>query len=114
MAVVFLVDTSASVGSAGQQTAMAWAPQPAQSAGPRDEAGLVLFGAVPHLAVPLAHYKALPDPAQHADAATDIAAAVHLGLSLLPPTTAGRLVLLLDGHATTGDTSDGAGRCSGS
>lgn len=105
VAVVFLVDASASVGTAGQHAGMAWATRAVAAAGAQDQAGMVLFGAAPRLAIPLAHYKALPDPAAGPASATDIGAAVRLGLAMLPPDTVGRLVLLSDGQATTGDTA---------
>jgi len=102
---VFLVDASASVGADGQRTGMTWAMQANKAAGARDQAAVALFGAAPRLAVPLAHYADLRDPATTADGATDIGAALRMGLALLPPETTGRVVLLSDGQATTGDTN---------
>lgn len=106
VAVVFLVDASASVGAAGQHAGMTWAARAVAAAGPLDQASMVLFGAAPRLAIPLAHYKALPDPADQPAGATDIGAALRLGLAMLPPGAVGRLVLLSDGQATTDDTAD--------
>src|SRR5919201_496935 len=105
VSVVFLVDASASVGAAGQRRGMEWAARAVPAAGPLDRAGLVLFGAAPRLAVPLAHYKTLPDPAGDPAGATNIGAALGLGLAMLPPGVAGRLVLLSDGQDTTNDES---------
>ncbi len=107
VAVMFLVDASASVGAGGQRASMTWAERATLAAGPRDQAGMVLFGAAPRLAVPLAHYKTLPDPAAPGAAATDIGAAVRFALATLPPGLTDRLVLLSDGRATSGD-ADGA------
>lgn len=98
VAVMFLVDASASVGAGGQHTAMDWSQRAVASGGPLDTSGLVLFGAAPRLAVPLAHYKSLPDPAADPAAATDIGAALNMGLAALPPGQPGRLVLLSDGR----------------
>jgi len=105
---VFLVDASASVGTAGERASIDWATRAVKAAGPRDEAGLVLFGAAPALAVPLAHYDALPDPVAPASRATDLEAALRLGLGLLPDGSPGRLVLLSDGQATQGDANAAA------
>ena len=105
VSVVFLVDASASVRAAGQRSGMEWAARAVPAAGPLDRAGLVLFGAGPRLAVPLAHYKTLPDPAGDPAGATNIGAALGLGLAMLPPGVAGRLVLLSDGQDTTNDES---------
>src|SRR5205085_2574527 len=84
---------------------MNWAAHAVPVAGPLDQAGLVLFGAGPRLAVPLAHYKTLPDPADDPAGATDIGAALRLGLAMLPPGVTGRLVLVSDGQDTTTDAS---------
>lgn len=100
VSVVFLVDASSSVGPVGQHTGMEWAARAVLAAGPLDRAGLVLFGAAPRLAVPLAHYTTLPDPADSPAGATDIGAALRLGLALLPPDSPGRLVVLSDGRDT--------------
>jgi Ca-activated chloride channel family protein len=105
VAVMFLVDASGSMGPDGQRAGMTWAEQATLAAGPHDQAGMVLFGASPRLAVPLAHYKTLPDPTAPGADATDIGAAVRFGLSTLPPGVTGRLALLSDGRATTGDTN---------
>ncbi len=102
---VFLVDTSASVGQVGQHAALNWVGRAVDAQSPHDQAGLVLFGAAPRLAVPLAHYKTWPDPADQSGGATDIGAALRLGLSVLPPGESGRLVLLSDGQ----DTGDAGG-----
>ncbi len=107
VAVMFLVDASGSVGPGGQRAGMTWAARATLAAGAQDQAGMVLFGAAPRLAVPLAHYKTLPDPTEPGVDATDIGAAVRFGLALLPPGVTGRLALLSDGRATTGD-ADGA------
>ncbi len=102
VSVFFVVDASASVGAAGQHAAMDWAARAVAAAGPLDQAGLILAGAAPRLAVPLAHYHALPDPADDPTAATNLAAGLRLGLSLLPGDSPGRLVLLSDGRDTAG------------
>jgi len=109
VAVMFLVDASASVGPGGQRAGMTWAERATTAAGPRDQAGMVLFGAAPRLAVPLAHYKALPDPVAPGAAATDIGSAVRFALAALPPGQAERLALLSDGRATTGDAEGALG-----
>lgn len=107
VSVVFLLDASASVGAAGQHTGMAWAQRAVAAAGPQDRAGMVIFGAGARLAVPLARYRTLPDPAGDPASATDIGTALRLGLAVLPPGSESRLVLLSDGQATGGDL-DGA------
>ena len=107
VSVVFLVDASASVGAAGQHAGMTWAERAAAAAGAHDRAGVVIFGAAPRLVVPLAHYRTLPDPASDPAAATDVGAALRLGLALLPPDMPGRLVLLSDGQDTAGSVDGG-------
>ena len=102
--VLFLVDSSASVGAA-QVTGMTWAERATMTAGSRDTSGVVLFGATPQLAVPPAHYTTLPDPTTSAADNTDIGAAIRLGAALLPSGTPDRLVLVSDGRNTTGDLS---------
>src|SRR5919202_1199149 len=101
VSVVFVVDASASVGAAGQHRGMEWAARAVPAAGPLDHAGLVLFGAGPRLAVPLAHYKTLPDPVGDPASATDIGSALRLGLAMLPPGVAGRRGLLSARQGTT-------------
>ncbi len=108
VAVVFLVDASHSVGTSGEHAGMDWATRANAAAGPHDEAGVVVFGAAPRLAVPLAHYRRLPDPSGDPGNATDIGAALRLGLSILPPGQASRLVLLSDGWDTAQDGLQGA------
>src|SRR2546430_15880063 len=100
VSVVFLVDASASVGPAGQRSGMEWAARAVPTAGPLDHAGLVLFGAGPRLAVPLAHHKTLPDPAGDPAGATNIGAALGPGLAMLPPRVAGPPAPLSGGPRT--------------
>jgi len=107
VAVMFLVDASASVGAAGQRTGMTWTANATATGGPRDEAGMILFGAAPRGAPPRGPPTTPPPPPPPADGATDIGAATRLGLSLLPPDMPGRLVLLSDGRDTTDATAPG-------
>ena len=85
-------------GRAGQRAGMAWAraPSPRRPARPR---GHGMFGAAPRLAVPLAHYKALPDPAVTRQALPTSARRCAWASSSLPP-TAGRIGALSDGRDT--------------
>ncbi|HEY4240849.1 MAG TPA: VWA domain-containing protein [Kofleriaceae bacterium] len=105
--VVFLIDRSASV--TDEALAAEWDRADAlrRSLGPDARAAVVQFDGSPDVA--LAPGDVWARPAQLRDAksatrdATDIGAAMRLGLGLVPPGAGGHLVLLGDGRATTGD-----------
>lgn len=99
LAVVFLVDVSHSVGEEARLQAEQWVREALQGMGPDDQAGVILFGREAMVDRPLSPSRELepflasPDPS-----ATDVAAALRLGLAMLPANARGRLVLLSDGQ----------------
>ncbi|HXK41805.1 MAG TPA: VWA domain-containing protein [Anaerolineae bacterium] len=103
LATVFVVDRSASVAvEEGEIEALLTAAWEAKGA--QDRAAVVVFGGEARGAQPLsegpfaADLRLAPQPD-----ATDIAAAVRLGASLVPEGAPGRLVLITDGLETRGD-----------
>jgi uncharacterized membrane protein/Mg-chelatase subunit ChlD len=103
LSVVFVVDRSASVTVKGASAADSWLQQALRHAGSNDHTSIVEFGkntivkrwlgmATPNANVPPV------DPGQ-----TNIAAALHLAATLLPPDGARRIVLLSDGQSNAGD-----------
>lgn len=100
---IFVVDRSASVEAYRQEIdallSTAW-----ESKGVRDRAGVVAFGADVWVEQPLTGGDLIsPAAVTPRRDATDIAAAVRLGASLIPENAPGRLVLITDGLETRGD-----------
>ncbi len=110
LAVVFLVDVSDSMGPENVAAAEQFVRDAVAEMGPDDRAAIVLFGANALVEQPLRDAAALADlppfASQPARIATDLAEAIRLGLALLPPDAARRLVILSDGA----DTAGGAAR----
>ncbi|HRO91877.1 MAG TPA: VWA domain-containing protein, partial [Promineifilum sp.] len=103
LAVVFLVDVSDSMGPENAAAAEQFVRDAVTQMGPDDRAAVVLFGANALVEQPLRDAAELPPFAsQPARIATDLAAAIRLGLALLPPDAARRLVILSDGADTVG------------
>ncbi len=103
LAVVFVVDLSDSVGTAGREEALAYLRE--SLAGKRDEdvAGIVAFGAdalVERLPSDLAEIDRIASTPVRA--ATDIGGALRLASALFPDDAQKRIVLLSDGNDTTG------------
>ena len=104
LAVLFLVDVSDSISPTEQARAMAFVEEALAAMRPDDRAGLVLFGADalverPMMAGgPLGEVASIPRTHQ-----TDLEEAIRLGLALFPEGAGRRMVILSDGHPTTGD-----------
>lgn len=100
--VVFLIDGSDSVSPSDRQAAVEFV-RAAQAAAPAGTlTGVVVFGAEPRVEQEPAAGAALGNIETRVDgSATDIAAAVRLGVALFPAGTARRLVLLSDGRSTS-------------
>lgn len=103
LATVFVVDRSASVEAEGVEVAAllsaAW-----QAKGVRDRGAVVVFGGDARVAQILTDGPLSAGMASSPQRdATDIEAAVRLGLSLIPEGAPGRLVLVTDGLETRGD-----------
>ncbi len=105
VAAVFLIDGSDSIGPGGRSQARATVLEALDSRPDEDVAGVVAFGRDARLETLVDDD---PDFAglgvQIDTAATDVSAALRLGAAALPGDARGRLVLLSDGRATTGDT----------
>ena len=106
LAVVFVVDRSASVGSSGHQQALDFVDAAVARQGEQDRAGVVVFGAdalverEPQEALQIHGFESNPIPHQ-----TDIASALRLGTALLPADRTRRIVLLTDGEQNRGDAA---------
>ena len=103
LAVVFLVDASDSMGPENRAAAEQFVRDSVAQMGPDDRAAVVVFGANALVEQPLRPFDVAdlpPFTSQPARIATDLAEAIRLGLALLPPDAARRLVILSDGAAT--------------
>lgn len=101
---LFLLDGSDSMGSAAQETGLAYVRQALAAMGPEDRAGLILFGADASVERVPSNDPTLGEPASVVNGSfTNIDRAVHLGLTLFPPDTTRRLVILSDGGANAGE-----------
>jgi uncharacterized membrane protein len=109
LAVVFVVDASASVGPAGEAAALRYVQGALTHQGAHDVTGVVRFGADAMVERGLAEsldlqgFEARPSPHQ-----SDVAAGLRLGAALLPGDRTRRLVLLTDGEQTRGDAASQA------
>ncbi len=109
-AVVFVVDVSASISSAGRTAQDEYIRQSLQEMGPDDRAAIVVFGEEALVERPMSGSKDLrPISSSPGRNGSSLARAIELALSLYPPGTARRMVLLTDGQQTdnlkTGDNA---------
>lgn len=103
LAVVFVVDLSDSVGTAGRQEALAYVRESLAAKEDEDVAGIVAFGGdalVERLPSDLAEIDRLASTP--VKSATDVGAALRLATALFPDDVQKRIVLLSDGNDTTG------------
>jgi uncharacterized membrane protein len=103
LAVVFAVDMSDSVGTAGREEALAYIRDSLKTRPQDDVAGIVAFGGdalVERLPTELADVDRLDSTP--VKAATDLGAALRLAAALFPDGAQKRIVLLSDGNDTTG------------
>ena len=108
-AVVFLIDGSDSVAPAQREQALAYVNAALAAGQPSDRAAVVLFGATPAVeraAAPLTPLRHLTSVVR--TSRTDLAAAVQLGLALLPADAQKRIVLLSDGAENQGSAATAA------
>jgi Ca-activated chloride channel homolog len=104
LALIFLVDVSASVAQDNRQEVLDFINNESANAGPRDYIGVVAFAREPSVEVAPTRKEALGDwrlteissnpPRDY----TDIAAALKLAAALVPEDAAGRFVLISDGN----------------
>ncbi len=90
--VVYVVDSSASVGRAGLDSAEEIVQRAWDARGPV-QIGLVAFAGKPELRLPVGSPGPLPPLALHRDGGSDLAAAVRLARAALPASGQRRLVL---------------------
>jgi uncharacterized membrane protein/uncharacterized protein YegL len=103
LAVVFVVDLSDSVGTAGREEALAYLRESLAAKKDEDVAGIVAFGGdalVERLPADLAEIDRIASTPVRG--ATDIGAALRLAGALFPDDAQKRIVLLSDGNDTTG------------
>jgi uncharacterized membrane protein len=103
LAVVFVVDLSDSVGTAGREEALAYVRESLAAKKDEDVAGIVAFGAdalVERLPSEVAEIDGLASTP--VKGATDVGAALRLAAALFPDDAQKRIVLLSDGNDTTG------------
>ncbi len=103
LAVVFVVDLSDSVGTAGREEALAYVRESLATKKDEDVAGIVAFGGdalVERLPSDLAEIDRIASTP--VKSATDVGAALRLAAALFPDDTQKRIVLLSDGNDTTG------------
>jgi len=104
LAVVFVLDRSASVGAAARQRGIDFVRAALEDQGPNDQAGVVVFGAEAMVEQELRDHlvfhevESAPSPHQ-----SDLAAGLRLGTALLPADRTRRVVVLTDGAQTRGD-----------
>src|SRR5262249_36907247 len=102
--VVFLVDRSASVGDDALAAAWTKAGELRVALHGGEHVAAIQFDAVPEVAIAPGDPWVVPVSAAGATRdGADIAAAIRLGLGLIPPGAGGQLVLLGDGRANAGD-----------
>lgn len=111
LAVVFLVDASASVGANALPAMEDYIREAIQTMQPDDEAAVIMFGGDALVERPmnsvrdLAPLRSTPNTGN-----TDLEEAIGLGLALFPSGAAGRMVILSDGIPTVGDAEAAARR----
>jgi Mg-chelatase subunit ChlD/uncharacterized membrane protein len=111
VAVAFLLDRSDSITPAMQADEEAWLAAALQHKVSQDQAAVISFGGEPVVDRALstdADPPRLSPPSNVAPSATDIGAAIHAGLAVLPPSAARRLVLLSDGQENQGKAATAA------
>ncbi len=103
LAVVFVVDLSDSVGTAGREESLAYVREALAEKEDEDVAGIVAFGGdalVERLPSDLAEIDRIASTPVRS--ATDVGAALRLAAALFPDDAQKRIVLLSDGNDTTG------------
>ena len=106
VAVVFVLDGSDSMGPDGRAAAAAYVAEAVAAAPEGTRAGVVVFGGDARLESLVRSDAGFSNVTVEVDStATDLAAALRLGVAALPTDVRGRLVVVSDGRATTGDAS---------
>lgn len=111
LAVVFLIDVSASMDGQSKNDAVAYVEAAVAQMSENDQAAVVLFGANALVEHPMDDLRNLPQFGSEefvVTLQTDLAEAIRLGLALFPPDTAKRIVILSDGLETIGNAERAA------
>jgi Ca-activated chloride channel family protein len=110
--VLFLLDGSDSISLENRVRAWQYIQDAVKAAGKRDQFALVTFGGAPTLEMPFGRGQGLPPmpPVIAESRATDIAAAIKLGLATFPRQGVKRIVLLSDGNENHGSAREAAQR----
>ncbi|HSE97798.1 MAG TPA: VWA domain-containing protein [Blastocatellia bacterium] len=104
LAMIFLVDVSASVGPEQQQDVLAIINREIERAAPGDYIGVIAFGREPSVELApttkemLGEWRIVEISSNPPRDYTDVAAALRLAAAIVPETAAGRFVLLSDGN----------------
>lgn len=106
LAVVFVVDRSASVGQPGETETDSFVTEALSHARKDDVAGMVVFGADAQVeAEPRGGYRFHGVESRPNSHQSDLSAGLRLGSALLPADRTRRLVLISDGEETLGDAA---------
>ncbi|MFZ0545189.1 MAG: VWA domain-containing protein, partial [Candidatus Promineifilaceae bacterium] len=109
LAVVFLVDGSDSIQPQQAEQAESLVRDAIEQLGPNDQAAVIVFGSNALVERPMSGLAELaPVTSVPQTLHTDIAEAIRLGLALFPAGSARRIVLVSDGVATLGNTTEAA------
>jgi uncharacterized membrane protein len=109
LSTVFLIDASDSVTGDQVNAEVDWVRGALKHIGPKDQAGVVVFGQNALVEQPMSHLEELPRvSSEPVKTRTDLAGAIRLGLALLPNTSARRMVILSDGNENVGKAADQA------
>ncbi|MEZ4667180.1 MAG: VWA domain-containing protein [Anaerolineae bacterium] len=109
LAVIFLLDTSDSMGAKAQEAGLNFFRQALIEMSPDDQAGLILFGGNALVERPLSNVRDVGRiQSSPVKSNTDLEAAIRLALGLFPADAARRIVILSDGQSTLGNTESAA------
>jgi uncharacterized membrane protein len=109
LAVVFLIDGSASMSPQAVETARQYSADVISQLQPDDQAAIVVFGSDALVERPMSGIKDTgPITSKVIPLNTDLAEAIRLGMALYPPGAARRMVILSDGLPNVGDAEAAA------
>jgi Ca-activated chloride channel homolog len=115
LALIFLVDVSASVAQEEQKEAVEFINREIELAAPRDYVSVIAFGREPSVELAptrkelLGEWRLAELSSNPPRDYTDVASALRLAAALVPETAVGRIVLLSDGNENLGSATEQAG-----
>ncbi|MBW4436408.1 MAG: VWA domain-containing protein [Pleurocapsa minor GSE-CHR-MK-17-07R] len=111
LSVVFLVDASDSISTAGRDSQLEYLRASLAAMTPDDQAAVVVFGSDALIDRPLSAVRDLTAlRSSPVTSATDLEEAISLALALFPSDAAQRIIVLSDGAQTVGDAAAAASR----